>query len=135
MPMPADFAGKKLINYKHMVFMNAVDGRQQEWAEWYDKIHSPEMLTGAAILSSQRTTLALPAANASIPPTREMVMFTVQIPEGLPANSAAPKLPPPAPGTPPGPQDGRATRGYTYREIGPLLTHAEALAKKAKFKD
>jgi len=129
-PQPASLAGQKLVNYKHMVFMNALEGKQAEWEKWYDEIHSPEMLTGPGFLSSQRTTLAVPAPNAPIPPTREMVMFTLQIPEGMTAESARPVIPRSAT---PSPQDGRATRGYTYREIGPLVTHAAAVAKKATF--
>jgi antibiotic biosynthesis monooxygenase (ABM) superfamily enzyme len=129
-PQPASLAGKKLVNYKHMVFMNALEGKQAEWETWYDQTHSPEMLTGPGFLSSQRTTLAVPAPNAAIPPTREMVMFTLQIPEGDTAESARPVFPRSAT---PSPQDGRATRGYTYREIGPVWTHAAAVAKKATF--
>jgi hypothetical protein len=134
MPMPASFAGKKLVNYNHMVFMNAADGKQKEWEEWYDKTHSPDMLTGDGIMTSQRTTLARPSGNAMPPATRELVMFTVQMPEGLPANSAAPKNPPRVPGAPPPPSLQKDTRGYTYRQIG-MITHEEAVAKKAAFKD
>ncbi len=129
-PMPAEYAGKKLVTYKHMVFMNALEGKQAEWEAWYDQTHSPDMLTGPGFLSSQRTTLAVPAPTAKIPPTREMVMFTLVIPEGATAQSAQPQIPRSAT---PSPQDGKATRGYTYREIGPVITHAAAVAKKATF--
>jgi hypothetical protein len=131
-PLPADFAGKTLVNYVHLVFMNALEGRQAEWEEWYDKVHSPDMLTGAGILTAQRTTLARASATAAVPATKEMVLFTVQLPEGVPPSAAAPKLPPP---TTPGPQDGKNTRGYTYRQIGPLVTHEQAVSRKATFKD
>jgi hypothetical protein len=135
LPLPADFAGKKLLNYVHMVFMNAADGKQKEWEQWYDKTHSPNMLTGNGIMTSQRMTLALDAPNAPVPPTREMVLFTARIPEGLAADSAAPKQ---EPGALPVSQKyfpQKDTRGYTYREIGPLVTHKQAVAKKALFKD
>jgi hypothetical protein len=131
-PLPADFAGKKLVNYAHIVFMNALEGKQKEWEEWYDKTHSPDMLTGAGIMTSQRTTLARPSGSSNVPATKEMVLFTVQLPEGLPVSAAAPKIAPPAT---PGPQDGKATRGYTYRQLGPLVTHEQAVARKAKFRD
>jgi hypothetical protein len=132
MPLPADFAGKKLVNYDHIVFMNAVEGKQKELEEWYDHTHSPDMLTGAGIMTSQRTTLARPSGNTKPAATKEMVLFMVQMPEGLPANSAAPKI---APIGMPSPQDLKTTRGYTYRQIGPLVTHEHAVAQKATFKD
>ncbi len=132
MPLPDDFAGKQLVQCDHIVFMNAAEGRQQEWEQWYDQTHSPDMLTGAGIMTSQRTTLARPSPTATIPPTNEMVLFTVQLPEGVPAASAAPTLPRPAV---PGPQERGTTRGYTYRQIGPLVTHEQALATKATFGD
>lgn len=131
-PLPADFAGKKMANYNHVVFMNAVDGLQAEWEKWYDTTHSPDMLTGAGIMTAQRTTLAVPAPNARIPPTKEMVLFTVTMPEGLPASAAAPKN---ASMGSPRTQDVASTRGYTYRQIGPLMTHQAAVAMKATFKD
>jgi hypothetical protein len=131
-PMPAAFSGKKLENYVHIVFMNAVDGMQSEWETWYDKVHSPEMLTGDGIMTSQRTTLALPAEYSNVPATKEMVLFTVQLPEGLPPSAAAPPRPGPRPANAP-PSRQKDTRGYTYRQIGPLITHKEAVARKASF--
>lgn len=133
-PIPSGFAGKKLIDYNHMVFMNAADGKQKEWEEWYDRDHSSFMLTGDGVMTSQRTTLARPSGDAMPPATREMVMFTMQMPEGMPASSAAPKMAPRVPGAPPRPQLQTDTRGYTYRQIG-MITHEEAVARKAAFKD
>ena len=134
-PLPASFTGTKLVQYDHIVFMNAVEGKQQEWEEWYDHRHSPDMLTGDGIMTSQRTTLARPSGNTKPAATREMVLFTMQLPEGLPARTALPKLKPNGPNATPDPQDLASTRGYTYRQIGPLITHEEAVARKAAFKD
>ena len=68
--LPANFAGTKLVQYDHIVFMNAVEGKQQEWEEWYDHRHSPDMLMGDGVMTSQRTTLARPSGNAKPPATR-----------------------------------------------------------------
>ena len=133
-PMPASFAGKKLLNYNHMVFMNAAPGKQKEWEEWYDQTHSPDMLTGDGIMTSQRTTLARPSGNAKPEATNQMVLFTVQMPEGMAAPAAAPKNAPLPAGAPRPPSLQVDTRGYTYRKIG-MITHEEAVAKKATFKD
>jgi hypothetical protein len=136
MPLPADFAGKKLVNYDHIVFMNAADGKQKEWADWYDQTHSPDMLTGRGIMTAQRATLARPSGDAKIPATNQVVLFTVSIPEDMPVNLAAPEALPRPPGTPPTDMSlQKDTRGYTYRQIGPLVTHEEAVARKATFKD
>lgn len=127
---PAEFRGKKMANFRHVVFMNAMSGKQAEWEAWYDATHSPEMLALHGFMTSQRTTLARPAPNMPVPPTKEMVMFSVALPEGYPADSVPPKTRSAAAGL----QDPTSTRGYTYRQIGPLVTHKEAVAKKAKFK-
>ena len=132
-PMPASFAGKKLVNYDHLVFMDAVEGKQKEWEEWYDHNHAVDMLTGDGIMSVQRTTLARPSGNSYPAATKEMALFRMQLPEGLPATAAVPKKFT-ATGTP-SPQVRETTRGYTYRQIGPLVTHEEAVAKRAGFKD
>jgi hypothetical protein len=132
LPVPADFAGKKLVNYDHIVFMDPLEGKQKEWEEWYDHTHAPEMLTGAGVMTAQRTTVVVRPGKASPAPTQDMVLFRVQMPEGMPASAAAPKS---ASGGDSGPQDFKTTRGYTYRQIGPLVTHEEAVAKKATFTD
>jgi hypothetical protein len=55
-----------LARYKLIALSNAKDGREEEFNDWYDKVHLPDMLKVPGVISGERFVNVFPAAHKFI---------------------------------------------------------------------
>jgi hypothetical protein len=116
--------------YYQVVFTAMVDGKEDEFNAFYDNHHAPELAAIPGFVGAQRMILATPAnssSNPSIPATRYLAMFRVET-----SDLAAVKQVAARPGTASPAFDTKATRGYTFRAIGPVIEGDKVRAARAK---
>ena len=102
--------------YYQVVFTAMVEGKEQEFNRFYDDHHAPELAAIPGFTSAQRMILARPTT-ASIPATKYLALFKVET-----SDLAAVKKVAMGPGFTTSPAfDTQATRGYTFRAIGPMV--------------
>lgn len=115
--------------YYQLVFTAMVEGREPEFNLFYDNHHAPELAAIPGFVSAQRMVLARPAT-ASIPATKYLALFKV-----VTSDLAAVKEIAAGPGFTKSPAfDTQATRGYTFRAIGPVIEGDEVRAARARGK-
>jgi len=105
--------------YYQVVFTAMVDGKEDEFNAFYDNHHAPELAAIPGFVSAQRMILATPANNTSspsIPATKYLALFKVETSDLAAVKQVAAK-----PGTTSPAFDTKATRGYTFRAIGPVI--------------
>jgi hypothetical protein len=113
--------------YVQVVFTAMVEGKESEFNRFYDDHHAPELAAIPGFVSAQRMILARPA-NTSIPATKYLAMFRVET-----SDLAAVKEIASRPGFTSSPAfDTKATRGYTFRAIGPLIDGDQVRAARSK---
>jgi hypothetical protein len=117
--------GPKQIYYQ-VVFTAMVEGKEDEFNGFYDQYHAPELAAIPGFVSAQRMILARPS-NASIPATKYLALFRVET-----SDLAAVKQVAARPGTSSPAFDTKATRGYTFRAIGPVIEGDQVRAARAK---
>jgi len=117
--------GPKQLYYQ-VVFTAMVEGQEQEFNLFYDQHHAPELAAIPGFVSAQRMILARPST-ASIPATKYLALFKVETSDLAAVKQAATK-----PGTTSPAFDTKATRGYTFRAIGPVLEGDKVRAARAK---
>ena len=101
--------------YYQVVFTAMVDGKEDEFNKFYDNHHAPELAAIPGFVSAQRMILARPT-NASIPASKYLALFKVETSDLAAVKQAATR-----PGTTSPAFDTKATRGYTFRAIGPVI--------------
>jgi hypothetical protein len=115
--------------YYQVVFTAMVEGREPEFNLFYDNHHAPELAAIPGFVSAQRMILARPAT-ASIPATKYLALFKV-----VTSDLAAVKEIAAGPGFTKSPAfDPQATRGYTFRAIGPEIEGDQIRAARARGK-
>jgi hypothetical protein len=112
--------------YYQVVFTAMVDGKESEFNLFYDNHHAPELAAIPGFVSAQRMILARPS-NSSIPPTKYLAMFRVETSDLAAVKQAATR-----PGATSPAFDTKATRGYTFRAIGPVIEGDKVRAARAK---
>jgi hypothetical protein len=112
--------------YYQVVFTAMVDGREDEFNAFYDNHHAPELAAIPGFVSAQRMILARPSTS-SIPATKYLALFRVETSDIAAVKEAAAR-----PGTTSPAFDGKATRGYTFRAIGPVIEGDKVRAARAK---
>ena len=112
--------------YYQVVFTAMVDGKEAEFNTFYDQHHAPELAAIPGFVSAQRMILARPST-ASIPATKYLALFKVETSDLAAVKQAATK-----PGTSSPAFDTKATRGYTFRAIGPVIEGDKVRAARAK---
>lgn len=129
-PQPMDDApgvdGKTSVDYLHFVQTAAVAGREEDYNRWYTDHHLAEMIQTRGFQTSQRLELADPG-RSSPPPARYAALFSFHTADDeavIAAFKAGRRTPSDA-------ADRDATRGYTFRAIGPPLRHRESIAQKS----
>ena len=117
------------VQYFHVVFTVPQEAKKDVFDKWYDEVHAPSMLRGPGYLSAQRLVLARPA-QGKIAPTDAIATFRLDLPESTPVTAAREK---PLPGTVLGNDslDLSRNRGYTYRQIGPVVVGDTVRATRA----
>ena len=116
--------------YYQIVFTAMVDGKEDEFNAFYDNHHAPELAAIPGFVSAQRMILATPAnstSNPSIPATKYLALFKVETSDLAAVKQIAAK-----PGTTSPSFDTKATRGYTFRAIGPVIEGGKVRAARAK---
>jgi hypothetical protein len=116
--------GRKEL-FHHIVFTPFKEGMEEQFNEIYDKFHAPELAANPAFTGAQRMVLARPDT-ARIKATKYLALFTVET-----SDLAAVKKVAVMGGTPNPAQDFKATRGYTYRALGPVLDGDRVRAEQA----
>jgi hypothetical protein len=112
--------------YYQVVFTAMVDGKEDEFNAFYDNHHAPELAAIPGFVSAQRMILARPSTG-SIPATKYLALFRVETSDIAAVKQAAAR-----PGTTSPAFDGKATRGYTFRAIGPVIEGDKVRAARAK---
>jgi hypothetical protein len=121
--------GPKQTFYQ-IVFTAMVDGKEDEFNAFYDQHHAPELAAIPGFVSAQRMILATPAngtSNPSIPATKYLAMFKVETSDLAAVKQVAAK-----PGTTSPAFDTKATRGYTFRAIGPVIEGDKVRAARTR---
>jgi hypothetical protein len=118
-------AGPKQLYYQ-VVFTAMVEGKEDEFNAFYDQHHAPELAAIPGFISAQRMILARPST-ASIPATKYLALFKVETSDLAAVKQAATR-----PGTSSPAFDTKATRGYTFRAIGPVIEGDKVRAARAK---
>lgn len=111
--------------YYQVVFTPFVDGREDEFNAGYDQHHAPELAAIPGFTSAVRMILAKPLST-SIPATKYLALFKVET-----SDLAAVKVLAARPVTPSPAQDVNATRGYTFRAIGPVIEGDQVRAERS----
>src|SRR3984957_6224081 len=115
--------------YYQVVFTAMVAGREAEFNRFYDEHHAPELAAIPGFTSAQRMILARPST-ASIAATKYLALFKV-----VTSDLAAVKEIAAGPGFTKSPAfDTQATRGYTFRAIGPVIEGDQVRADRARAK-
>jgi hypothetical protein len=114
-------------SYIQVVFTAMVEGKEDEFNSFYDNHHAPELAAIPGFVSAQRMILARPS-NSSIPATRYLALFRVET-----SDLDAVKQVAAGPGFTSSPAfDTKATRGYTFRAIGPIIEGDKVRAARAR---
>jgi hypothetical protein len=112
--------------YYQVVFTAMVEGKEREFNLFYDQHHAPELAAIPGFVSAQRMVLARPSTG-SIPATKYLALFKVETSDLAAVKQAATK-----PGTSSPAFDTKATRGYTFRAIGPVIQGDQVRSARAK---
>ena len=67
-----------MASYSFLVLSNAVDGREDEYNDWYDNRHLPDVLAIPGFVSAQRLVLADTQRAAPPYPWRYMAVYTIE---------------------------------------------------------
>ena len=121
-------AGPKQTYYQ-VVFTVPVDGKEDEFNTWYDNTHAPDLAGSPGFVSAQRMILERGSAKG-IPATKYLALFKIEtsdIAATLKTLAARPSHPSPA-------FDSAATRGYTFRAIGPVIEGDKVRAARKKLR-
>jgi hypothetical protein len=111
---------------KSYVFTPFNEGKEAQFNDIYDRFHAPELAANRGFTGAQRMVTARQEPER-IASTKYLALFHVET-----SDLAAVKKVAVMGGTPNPGQDYKATRGYTYREIGPLLQGDQVRAERAK---
>ena len=112
-------------SYLHVVFTPFVEGKEEEFNTIYDRYHAIELASIPGFTSAQRMILARPRSTR-VPATKYLAVFQVETSDLAAVKELTSKPVTPNPG-----QDVPATRGYTFRAIGPLLQGDQVRADRA----
>jgi hypothetical protein len=112
--------------YYQVVFTAMVDGKEDEFNAFYDNHHAPELAAIPGFVSAQRMILARPST-ASIPASKYLALFKVETSDLAAVKQAATR-----PGTSSPAFDTKATRGYTFRAIGPVIEGDKVRTARAR---
>ena len=105
-------------DYIQVVFSAMVEGKEAEFNAFYNQHHAPEVVAIPSFTRAQRMELARPTS-ASIPPTKYLALYQARTADPIAVRKAA-TVAQAAFTTSPA-FDRQATRGYTFRAIGPRL--------------
>src|SRR5437588_12177000 len=103
-----------------------VEDKEDEFNAFYDQHHAPELAAIPGFTSAQRMILARPST-APIPASKYLALFKVETSDLAAVKQAATR-----PGTSSPAFDTKATRGYTFRAVGPVIEGDKVRAARGK---
>jgi hypothetical protein len=116
-------------DYLQVVFTAMVEGKEDEFNAFYNQHHAPEVVAIPSFFRAQRMVLARPTT-AAIPPTKYLAMYWAQTSDPAAVKKAADAAGAKFTASPA--FDRAATRGYTFRAIGPMLEGDKVRAARIK---
>jgi hypothetical protein len=117
-------------DYIQVVFSAMTQGAdEKEFNAFYDRHHAPEVVAIPSFVGAQRMVLARPTT-ASIQPTKYFALYWVKTSDPDALKQAATSAGATFTSSPA--FDAKATRGYTYRAIGPEWNGDRVRAERAK---
>ena len=125
---PGAKSGEKK-DYVQIVFTAMVAGKEDEFNAFYNQHHAPEVVSIPSFFRAQRMVLARPTT-AAVPPTKYLAMYWARTSDPAAVKQAADVAG--AKFTTSPAFDRMATRGYTFRAIGPLVDGDKVRAARAK---
>lgn len=132
-PTPAGVGphGKKL--YYFLVFSNATPGQEEEFARWYDRVHSPVMIEKGDFVSAQRFALSpVQLGTGGIPKRQYVVIFTIET-DDIARVSAETLARLKAPRNVPSKSlDYSSLLSLTLEATGPVITRSDAMRSLAE---
>lgn len=117
--------------YIQIVFTAMVEGKEAEFNDFYNRHHAPEVVAIPGFTHAQRMELARPTT-ASIPPTKYLALYWARTADPAAVQKAAAAAQANFTASPA--FDRNATRGYTFRAIGPQLEGAKVRAARTQKK-
>lgn len=114
--------------YIQLVFSAMVEDKEAEFNAFYDQHHAPEVVAIPGFIRAQRMELAR-ATTASIRPTKYLALYGARTSDPLAVQKAATVAQRSFTTSPA--FDRQATRGYTFRAIGPQLIGDKVRASRA----
>lgn len=115
-------------DYIQLVFTAMVKGEEAEFNAFYNQHHAPELVAIPGFTRAQRMELARPTT-ASLPPTKYLALYWARTADPIAVQKAATLAQ--AAFTTSSAFDRQATRGYTFRAIGPQLEGDKVRASRA----
>ncbi len=116
-------------DYAQVVFTAMTEGKEGEFNAFYNEHHAPEVVAIPGFVRAQRMVLARPTA-ASIRPTKYLAMYWIKTSDLQALKQAAASAQSSFTTSPA--FDTKATRGYTFRAMGPLVEGDKVRAARAK---
>jgi hypothetical protein len=121
----------KREQYAQLEFGTANEGKDEDFNDWYNKKHAPDVAATPGFETWQRYTLNETQYSTPGPPEGEYLAIFNVLTSDVKASfeqfqKAAPRM-----DANPG-DSGKILNGYTYRAIGPLLTGEEVRALRAR---
>jgi hypothetical protein len=116
--------------YYQLVFTDPVPGKEDEYNQWYDKEHEPDVVAAPGFVSAQRYVFSDTQLREKPKATKYFVMYKI-VTDDLAADFAAYKRL--APTMPTSPAFGESF-GYTYKAIGPVIEGDRIRSERARQK-
>ena len=127
-PVRPSHPGSQL--YDQLVFADPVPGKEDEFNQWYDKIHTPEVVAALGSVSAQRYILSDAPLAKNQTATKYFVMYKI-VTDDLASDLAEYRRLAPTMST--SPAFGESF-GYTYKAIGPVIEGDKVRSERAKRK-
>jgi hypothetical protein len=116
--------------YYQLVFADPVPGKEDEFNQWYDKIHAPEVVAALGSVGAQRYILSDAPLAKNQTATKYFVLYKI-VTDDLASDLAEYRRLAPTMWT--SPAFGESF-GYTYKAIGPVIEGDKVRSERAKHK-
>jgi hypothetical protein len=116
--------------YYQLVFADPVSGREDEFNQWYDKQHEPEVVSAPGFVSAQRYMLSDTQLSRKPVPTKYFTMYKI-VTDDLVSDFAQYRRLAPTMATS---SAFGESFGYTYKAIGPVIEGDQVRSERAQHK-
>jgi hypothetical protein len=116
--------------YYQIVFSNPTEGMEDQYNQWYDEQHAPDVVSTPGFVEAQRFILSDTQLSNKEPLTKYLVMFRIVSDDVAARFADFRRL---APSMPTSPAMGKSY-GYTYKAMEPMIEGDQVRAERAKKK-